>query len=364
MADPVLDLTHVDYTALTRPIVSAEVREFRRQVKAAQRADPTVATGLRTATSVFAIVFLVFFFGIFVTVIGSIFVAVVADGDGAGTAGSEFFALFLAVVIGLVIVISVRHFRGDGNWATWMRLSQFAAANGMQFRTRSANPSYTGMIFSLGDNRSAFNHLSSTSGRYFDLGDYEYTTGSGKSRTTHYWGFLALHLDRKLPNMVLDSKQNNALFGSDLPITFKRDQILSLEGDFDKHFTLYCPREYEQDALYVFTPDLMALLIDDAGSFDVEIVDDWMFIYSPHKIPALSVPAYARLFGIVQTVGNKTISQTANYHDDRVASPAANIVAPAGQRLRHGTSIGALVFVGLFGVAWFFSVFHGFGLFS
>jgi hypothetical protein len=109
---------------------------------------------------------------------------------------------------------------------------------------------------------------------------------------------------------------------------------------------------------------VMALLIDDAGSFDVEIVDDWMFIYSPHQFPALSAPNYARLFNIVQTVGNKTISQTANYHDDRVGSPAANIVAPAGQRLRHGTSIGALVFVGLFGLVWFFSVFHGFGLFS
>jgi hypothetical protein len=216
------------------------------------------------------------------------------------------------------------------------------------------------MIFNLGYSRSAFNHLNSTTGRYFDLGDFEYTTGSGKSRSTHYWGFLALHLDRKLPNMVLDSKENNTLFGSDLPIAFKRDQILSLEGDFDKHFTLYCPQEYEQDALYVFTPDLMALLIDDAGSYDVEIVDDWMFIYSPHRFPPLSVPNYQRLFTIVQTVGTKTISQTENYHDDRVGSAAANIVAPQGQRLRHGTSIGALVLVGGFALFWLFSVFRGF----
>ena len=110
----------------------------------------------------------------------------------------------------------------------------------------------------------------------------------------------------------------------------------------------------------MFTPDLMALLIDDAGSFDVEIVDDWMFIYSPHKFPPLSQQNYARLFNIVQTVGNKTVSQTANYHDDRVGSMAANFVAPQGQRLRHGTSIGALVIFGVFAAFWLYSVFHGF----
>jgi hypothetical protein len=159
--------------------------------------------------------------------------------------------------------------------------------------------------------------------------------------------------------MVLDSKQNNGIFGSDLPIAFKRDQILSLEGDFDKHFTLYCPQEYEQDALYVFTPDLMALLIDDAGTYDVEIVDDWMFLYSPHQLPPLSQPTYAHLFTIIQTVGNKTVSQTENYHDDRVDSLSQNIVAPQGQRLRHGTSIGAMVFTGGFALFWLYSVFHG-----
>jgi hypothetical protein len=48
------------------------------------------------------------------------------------------------------------------------------------------------MIFHLGDSRSAFNQLSSTTGRFFELGDFQYSTGSGKSRSTHFWGFLAL----------------------------------------------------------------------------------------------------------------------------------------------------------------------------
>ena len=353
------DPAHINYSALTEPITAAQVRAFRGQIRAAQRADPTIRTGLTTATSIITIVFLVFFVGIFATVLIAGGGAALADGSDGGS-GFLVFLVFLVVFIVAISLLIVRHFGSGGSWAKWMRLSRFAAANGLQYRNRSANPNYSGMIFRLGDSRSAFNHLNSTSGRYFDLGDFQYSTGSGKSRSTHYWGFLALHLDRRLPNMVLDSKQNNTLFGTDLPISFRRDQILSLEGDFDKHFTLYCPQEYEQDALYVFTPDLMALLIDDAGSYDVEIVDDWMFIYSPHQFPALSVPNYQRLFTIVQTVGSKTVSQTENYHDDRVGSPAANIVAPQGQRLRHGTSIGAIVIAGVFVVFWLFSVFHGF----
>jgi hypothetical protein len=355
----ILDLTHVDYSALTRPITSADVRAFRAQIRAEQRADPTIKTGLQTATSVFTIVFLVVFVGIFGFVFVGIFASFATDGHNGG-AGAWVLLSFVAAFIALTIGLIARHFGSGGSWAKWMRMSQFAADNGLQFRSHSANPSYTGMIFSLGDTRFASNHLNSTSGRYFDLGTFQYSTGSGKSRSTHYWGFLALQLDRKLPNMVLDSKANNTLFGSDLPITFKRDQILSLEGDFDKHFTLYCPQQYEQDALYVFTPDLMALLIDDAGSYDVEIVDDWMFIYSPHPFPQLDARNYARLFRIVQTVGAKTVSQTANYHDDRVGSSTANIVAPGGQRLRHGTSIGVLVFGVLFAGFWLYSVFGGF----
>jgi hypothetical protein len=352
-----LDLTHINYDALTAPVTSAQVRAFRAQVRAAQRADPSIHTGLRTVTSVFTIAFLV----IIVAVFGVIFIGVIAEvvSNGAMGAGAELPLVFTFGFIVVAIVLIARHFGSGGSWAKWMRLSRFAADNGMQFSTRSANPGYSGMIFNIGDGRSAVNRLNSTTGRYFDLGSFQYSTGSGKSRSTHYWGYLALKLDRKLPNMVLDSKENNSLFGSDLPISFRRDQILSLEGDFDKHFTLYCPQEYEQDALYVFTPDLMALLIDDAGSFDVEIVDDWMFIYSPHQFPALSQPTYARLFNIVQTVGNKTVSQTANYHDDRVGSMAANIVAPQGQRLRHSTSIGAIVIMAGFAVFWLFSVFHG-----
>jgi hypothetical protein len=99
-----------------------------------------------------------------------------------------------------------------------------------------------------------------------------------------------IQLDRALPHMVLDAVQNDRkILGqrvSNLPARFDLAQRLSREGDFDRYFTLYAPADYERDALYVFTPDLMALLIDEAGSgeggsMDVEIIDDRMYVYAP-----------------------------------------------------------------------------------
>jgi hypothetical protein len=154
--------------------------------------------------------------------------------------------------------------------------------------------------------------------------------------------------------MVLDSKANNGLFGgTNLPATFDKDQILSLEGDFDQYFTLYCPKAYERDALYVFTPDLMALLIDNAAPFDVEIIDDWMFVYSATKFPSAQPAVYQRLLSIVETVGAKTVTQTDHYRDERAAVPfAANIVAPQGTRLKRSVSVGAIILIVVAALIW------------
>ncbi|MCU1550371.1 MAG: hypothetical protein JWR36_931 [Glaciihabitans sp.] len=358
-----LDPAKVDYAALEVPLTRAEIRDFHARIRSAQRTDPSISTGLTTATSVISIIAIVGFVGIFflifgVTIVGGLITSSVAGSVDGGSIGIELSFLLLFAVIAFVVFRSL--FGSGGNWAKWLRLTRFASANGLQFRTRSANPEYPGCVFNLGDTRQATDHFSTVEGRYLDFGNYQYSTGSGKNRTTRHWGFLAMQLDRNLPNIVLDSKANNSLFGStNLPATFSRDQVLSLEGDFDRYFTLYCPKEYEQDALYVFTPDLMALLIDDAAPFDVEIIDSWLLVYSASPFDMLSTSTYQRLFRIVQTVGSKAVSQTARYHDDRVASAAANIVAPQGQRLRHGVSVSTLVIGAIFAAFWLWSTFHG-----
>lgn len=331
--------TTIDFSALTEPLPESEVQAWKAEAKASGATWAGWQPGNIIAIVLvvpITVLLLPMLFGM-----GGMFVTLAAQSDGFSAILPLILVLGVVALIAFGIVKAVQTF--GKRWAVWTRMDKFATANGMSFSPLDADPAYPGAIFQLGDSKQAVDHLRSTSGCFFDLGNYRYTTGSGKSRRTRTWGFLAFHLDRRLPNMVLDSKANNSFFGSNLPATFDKNQILSLEGDFDTYFTLYCPKQYERDALYVFTPDLMALLIDEAAPFDVEIVDDWMFVYSTVPFRTADASIYARLFRIIDTVGAKTLTQTDRYVDERVGDFAVNLVAPEGARLKRRVSVGAII---------------------
>src|SRR5690606_8719337 len=173
-----------------------------------------------------------------------------------------------------------------------------------------------GMIFSIGNSRKASELIRGHSPRFVEFGNYQYTVKHGKNSTTYKWGYVAVKLDVPLPNIVLDALGNNG-FGTNLPASFRKDQRLSLEGDFDKYFTLYCPEGYESDALYLFTPDIMARFIDNAAQLDVEIVDDWLFLYTKREASTLDAATWAWLFNVVGALITK-FDQWARWRDDRL----------------------------------------------
>ena len=334
-AAPVLDLDRIDYSAFGTPVPSAEVSAFRAAAEHAQKAN-FGRDGLRTGNRRSVVVGVLLVFGLIFGLTTWQLVSAYFSRSHISVAMIAIPIFFAFLTLGSIVQVSQEF--ADKHWDKWAQLPRFARANGLEFRNLSIAPSYAGVIFRQGDSRTILNRLTSTTGRYFDLGNFEYWTGAARSRRVVRWGYLALRLDRKLPNMLLIAKENQGLGGSDLPGTFHPDQVLSLEGDFDKYFTLYCPKQYETDALYIFTPDLMALLIDEAQLFDVEIVDDWMFVVVRKPFPPASVPTYERLFTIIRTVGAKTVSQSKNYHDDRAGASSANIIAPRGRRLRTNVS--------------------------
>lgn len=218
----------------------------------------------------------------------------------------------LAIGFGLLIWFSSR-----GARIARYRISQFAAANNMTYEDRIKGPALPGMIFSLGHARQSDRLVRGSSPRFVEFGNYQYTTGSGKNSTTHRWGYVAVKLDVPLPNIVLDAVGNNSVFGSNLPASFQKEQRLSLEGDFDKYFTLYCPEGYGPDALYLFTPDIMARFIDNAAQLDVEIVDDWLFLYTRREASTLDPATWAWLFSTVGALITK-FDQWARWRDDRL----------------------------------------------
>jgi hypothetical protein len=345
--------TPIDYSSLTNPVDPAEVDAFKKdaQARLGAYAPPE---GLRLAIAIIGIVFIAGFFVTTSFTIAGVFLSSLRDSMNPVTLiFTSFFGFIVLGAIALAVWGIVKSLSGTNTWEKWMRASRFAEANGFTFSRRDANPNYPGLIFTQGRNRAALDHYRSATGRFLDIGTMRYITGSGKNQATHNRGFMALNLDRALPNMVLDAKANNLLFGaSNLPALFSKDQVLHLEGNFDDYFTLYCPKEYERDALYVFTPDLMALLIDTTAPFDVEIVDNWMFVYTGGAINPIDAPLLHRLLLIVDTVGAKTLKQSARYADERVGDAKINAVAPQGRRLRRRTSLVVLIFVVVWALGW------------
>ena len=343
-------MTLTDYSPLTRPVSPDEVRQFRHWAKTSGWIGTT-----RAAVSALQVVVIVIVAAVAFSVFASFLSFSVSLATHGTAAEGPVAALLPLVLFGVVAGLAVTAWRGwNGTPATWekrLRLREFAAARSSTYTGVIAAPPYPGMIFGIGTSRQAYDSVRADTGRALDVGNYRYTVKQGKSSTTYRWGYVALRLDRRLPHMVLDAASNNLLFGSNLPRSFEKDSVLSLEGDFDRYFTLYCPPEYGRDALYVFTPDLMALLIDESSAFDVEIVDDWMFVYSTRPFDLLQPSVWQRLDRIVQTVGSKTLDQTRLYSDERVADRTLNIVAPQGQRLRRGVAPGAVVFA-IVALAW------------
>jgi len=108
---------------------------------------------------------------------------------------------------------------------------------------------------------------------------------------------------------------------------WERGQRLSLEGDFDRYFRLSCPEGYERDALYLFTPDVMARFIDNASALEVEIVDDWMFLYSPNELSTLDPARWAWAFAVVSALLDK-LDQWGRWRDDKLRADAS-VIRPA-----------------------------------
>lgn len=331
----------IDYSALTDPIDERDLEAFTAQKS--RLGWKTWSAGTRQISAALP------FLGCAV-----LFLALVIASIALGNV-QPLVVIVLAAAIALCAAVGFellkKPIEGFG-WPTMYRLSQFATANGLGYEpVPERRPSYPGVIFGGVGSSGVYNHLWSTSTSFFDLGNYREETGSvestddGVTTTTpifRHYGFLAIRLDRKLPHMLLDAKSNNGMLGG-IGSRVNLAQTLRLEGDFNDHFTLRYPAGYERDALYVLTPDLMGLLIDEAGAFDLEIVDDWLFVYSMTPFDSTDASVYERLFRIIDTVGNRAISRSTGYRDERVGNLAANSIAAAGRRLRHGVTVRALV---------------------
>jgi hypothetical protein len=308
----------INYTALTMQVTQRHIKAFR-----------SGSASLNMTT------YLAILYGVIVIV------GVFASLTLVGQPGNNFLGLVLPVVVIVGSVYGI-HIYQKAKTIRDIRISTFATDNNFFFIPVIDDPGFAGMYFDVGDSRVASYTVGGDyAGAQFEIANYQYMTGSGKNRSSHRLGYIRIRLDRQLPHIVLDAVKNNMkLFGlqaSNLPVAFQRDQRMQLEGNFNDYFNLYAPRGYERDALYVFTPDLMALFIDFVNVYDAEIIDDELFIYTPSEIQFKNTTYMEHIFKIIEVVGMKTIGRTDRYQDERTERVSPNTVAFEGQRLKRST---------------------------
>lgn len=348
-----------NFRALFSAVRSHEVSEFRRwartnfpglRVSAWQVVRSTVAM-IFVAVSSLLLCLLLLMMALFPLSL----IVRARDRSIAGVAGQTALGLAVVLVAGALAFWACRlmtdALRRDARfgpkWRRMYRLTRFALDNGFTYRAEVKNPERSGTIFDAGDKRSAFDIISAGPTSNFEIGNYQYGGHWKRERALRRFGYFRIRLPKGLPHIVLEARRNRRSFGrSNLPWQFRSTQVLSLEGDFDRYFTLHVPAGYEQDALYLFTPDLMVLFIDRAADYDVEIVDDWMYVYSPAFFRMLDPNTYERVFAVLETVGRKTVDRASRYSNHQMQTRAGT--GGYRRRLRRSIPIGPIIVSGTF----------------
>jgi hypothetical protein len=166
------------------------------------------------------------------------------------------------------------------------------------------------------------------------------TFAPGTGLTMRRAGFVQIRLDRDLPHIVLENRRSRVLRTTGQ--RFRALQRLSLEGDFDRTFSLYCPEGYERDALYIMTPDMMALLLDAARDCEIEIVDGWLVAYVGHAWRLWRPERFDALVALVAALGARARRRSHNYRDERMPR-GSGLVGARGRRLRLRPSLGSIL---------------------
>jgi len=231
--------------------------------------------------------------------------------------------IFIAVAWAKAVDLRIRTFISDNNGKiSYKPSTNFYSANGALFYTKKKGR--TSVL------------VSEFSGSF--SGNYSFGNVIRGGRNA---GFVRMTLPRRLPHMIIDAVKNNPVFGTNLPIIIKKNQGLSLEGDFDNHYKLYVPKQYERDALYIFTPDIMSLLVRAGAKYDVEIIGNQLYLYHNRQFNYLDKYSMQQVLWLIEGLGEKIRRRVDGYRDDRVDGGAdVDQVSVDGQELYRMEKMG------------------------
>ncbi len=141
-------------------------------------------------------------------------------------------------------------------------------------------PTVTGNLFKIGHSQQIKNVIiGSYNNLPIKIFNYYFLTGQGKNQRSFNYTIFEVETKSRIPDLVL-LKNDLSSFGSLNTLTSGKEK-LNLEGDFNKYFKLYILKDFQIEALQIFTPDVMAELIDKFKNVDmnIEINENKIYIF-------------------------------------------------------------------------------------
>ncbi|OUE21891.1 hypothetical protein BFL34_00362 [Clavibacter michiganensis] len=266
----------LDTDPLTDRIRWRDLRAFRRGFR---RAHPEAeGIGVKARTSLMT--FLAAASALMVAMLVLVVVATLqeAEPDAAEQASWQILIGTLPAI--LVVVFGswvIRSRERRGGYRAHLRLVRFAETNAMTYLPGPMSDGHFG-----------------SARRYFDLtrvmrptlapgvefGNHEIVTAGRREGAPRFGGYAMVRLAQEMPHIRVIARRGPLRRALTMMSRPEREQRLSLEGDFDRHYELYCAAGGERDALYLFTPDVLAVLIDRVRGLDVEVVGDRLLLTS------------------------------------------------------------------------------------
>lgn len=114
----------------------------------------------------------------------------------------------------------------------------------------------------------------------FRLFEYAYAVGHGKGRRDYFYIVIEITFGGSFPHLYMNYLRNRGLSGLK-SLTLPR---VTLPLEFEKSFKLHAPGGYEMEALHVFTPDVLAHLLNSGWQHDFELVDGRLYIFREEAI--------------------------------------------------------------------------------
>lgn len=173
----------------------------------------------------------------------------------------------------------------------------------------------------------------------FRLFSYQYKVGVGKNQQTFVFTIFQIILEKKFPSLLLDAKAT-----SGAKRRLQNYDHISLEGDFDKYFHLYAPKENRVDVLSVITPDVMSALVSYNKKQDIEILGNQLwFISTEDKINYQDLPV---LFSSLSQVLKELKHKSKSYNATLVHDPKEITLSDKSTKnIRYSFSDGEIVLI-------------------